>query len=100
MCVHLRKDAQTAATADWNAVDVGGPAFVLAVDTAGKTIPNRILKVCEKEKILRGLFFCGVCEVQAAALGSGAVLEVEFLLPVSLRVVVMLLTTCALELRV
>ena len=48
--VHLRKDAQTAATADWNAVDVGGPAFVLAVDTAGKTIPNRILKVCEKEK--------------------------------------------------
>ncbi|CAE7224661.1 htxA [Symbiodinium pilosum] len=54
----MMKDAQTAATADWNAVDVGGPAFVLAVDTAGKTIPNRILKV------------------QAAALGSGAVLEV------------------------
>jgi len=53
----LRVGSNSAATADWNAVGTGGAEFVLAVDETGKPIPGRVLKV------------------QAAALGSPAVLE-------------------------
>ena len=34
-----RKDAPVT-TADWNAVDAGGAAFVLAVNEHGKTVPG------------------------------------------------------------
>ncbi|CAE7939065.1 htxA [Symbiodinium sp. KB8] len=53
----MMKDAPVT-TADWNAVDAGGAAFVLAVNEHGKTVSGRILKV------------------QSAALASSAVLEV------------------------
>jgi len=54
----LMMTAASDATADWNAVNGGGAAFVLAVDEKGETIPGRFLKV------------------QAAALASESVLEV------------------------
>ena len=54
-------------TADWNAVDAGGAAFVLAVNEHGKTVSGRILKdpmgrerydtaQVEHVGIVRGLF--------------------------------------------
>jgi len=54
----LLESKQDAGTANWNAVDSGGAEHVLAVDEAGVPTPGRILKI------------------QAAALGSPAVLEV------------------------
>ena len=58
-------------TADWNAVDAGGAAFVLAVNEHGKTVSGRILKdpmgrerydtaQGEHGSIVRGLFAIAV----------------------------------------
>lgn len=46
----LPRAAASDGTADWNAVNGGGAAFVLAVDEKGETIPGRFLKVRKTRK--------------------------------------------------